>query len=175
MASSSRTRRDSEWLTQDLVPGYWLERAGTNETEFERLRLLHADAMREGINKLLGWDTAYTQSQVLEYLHSRWGKGDLRWILDETSGEMVGSIDAHITPAGQLYINRFYLDSRTRGKGIGGRIMTALLAKTDGARIESHLSTVRGSRASAFYERLGYRKVGMDQVQEFFERQTPPV
>lgn len=61
-----------------------------------------------------------------------------------------------------------------RGQGIGTGALVALLEEADGKRQVVELRVNVTNRAKGLYERLGFRRTGGDEVQDYLEH-PPPV
>jgi GNAT superfamily N-acetyltransferase len=67
-------------------------------------------------------------------------------------------------------IEHFYLHPAFQGAGLGGAVMTALLAEADAADREVRLTVLRDSDANRFYARFGFEEVGREGVDIFYRR-----
>jgi ribosomal protein S18 acetylase RimI-like enzyme len=57
-----------------------------------------------------------------------------------------------------------------RGKGIGGTVLGEIIAASDCRGKSTRLSVNITNRAAHLYERLGFRRIGGDEVQHFLEK-----
>ena len=71
-------------------------------------------------------------------------------------------------------IEHFYLDPAFQGAGLGGAVMTALLAEADAAGHAVALTVLEMSDANRFYARFGFAETGREGVDIFRRRPTPP-
>jgi len=75
--------------------------------------------------------------------------------------------------AGAVRLVHIMVLAQYRGQGIGSAILHTLLAVSDAAGKPLRLSVaVRNGRALQLYERLGFQRIGGDEVQHFMEH--PP-
>jgi GNAT superfamily N-acetyltransferase len=126
-----------------------------------QLARLHAEAMAAGM--ALG----ATRESDLEALHEAALADPRRVVLvAEIAGDPVGM--AHIAPSDaanaphRAEVQRVAVDPALRGSGVGRRLMDAV----ESAALERGLTllwltTHEGSEACAFYEAVGYRKLGV--------------
>jgi ribosomal protein S18 acetylase RimI-like enzyme len=125
------------------------------------LARLHADAL--AANMALG----ATRETDLAELHRAAVADDRRVVLvAELDGEVVGM--AHIAPSDaanaphRAEVQRVAVARRARGTGIGRRLMEAVEeAALDRGLTLLWLTTHDATEACAFYEALGYTKVGV--------------
>jgi GNAT superfamily N-acetyltransferase len=126
-----------------------------------RLACLHAEAMQAGM--ALG----ATRETDLEALYEAALADPERVVLvAERDGEVVGM--AHIVPSGaanaphRAEVQRVAVAERVRGTGVGRKLMEAV---DDAARERGltllWLTTHEGTDACAFYEAVGYTKLGV--------------
>jgi GNAT superfamily N-acetyltransferase len=67
-------------------------------------------------------------------------------------------------------IEHFYLDPAFQGAGLGGAIMTTLLAEADAASQVVTLTVLRDSDANRFYARFGFEETRREGVDIFYRR-----
>lgn len=108
-----------------------------------------------------------TSATDLEALHrNAFAEAGRVVLVAEVEGELVGM--AHIAPSGaanaphRAEVQRVAVAERLRGSGVGRRLMAAV----EDAAVERGLTllwltTHEGSDACAFYEALGYTKLGV--------------
>jgi ribosomal protein S18 acetylase RimI-like enzyme len=114
---------------------------------------LHKAAMGEYITAIWGWD-----EQVQRAFHER-AFNPRRWQII-TDGEVdAGMLDVECRP-GEIYLSRIEIDPGHQGRGIGTRIICALLveAERNGQDLVLEVLTVN-RRARALYQRLGLTEV----------------
>lgn len=84
-------------------------------------------------------------------------------------------------PAGRLYVNRKKDDIRIidiallkefRRKGIGSRIMKALIRESDEKNLPLSLHVEQDNPAMGLYDRLGFKKGNLTGIYYFMERPT---
>ena len=71
-------------------------------------------------------------------------------------------------------IEHFYLDPAFQGAGLGGAVMTALLAEADAAGMAVALTVLEMSDANRFYARFGFEETGREGVDIFRRRPASP-
>jgi len=114
---------------------------------------LHKAAMGEYITAIWGWD-----EQVQRAFHERAFKPH-RWQIITAGQVGIGMLDVDCRP-GEIYLSRIEIDPRHQGRGIGSRIIRALLeeAERKGQDLVLDVLTVN-RRARSLYERLGLTEV----------------
>lgn len=71
-------------------------------------------------------------------------------------------------------IEHFYLDPAFQGAGLGGAVMSALLAEADAAGHAVALTVLELSDANRFYARFGFSETGREGVDIFRRRPARP-
>jgi acetyltransferase len=125
------------------------------------LARLHAEAMAAGM--ALG----ATSATDLEVLHeAALGDPERVVLVAEVDGVVVGM--AHIAPSGaanaphRAEVQRVAVDPAVRGSGVGRRLMQAVEeAALERGLTLLWLTTHDGAEACAFYEAVGYTKLGV--------------
>jgi GNAT superfamily N-acetyltransferase len=114
---------------------------------------LHKAAMGEYITAIWGWD-----EQVQRAFHDR-AFNPHRWQIITAGQADIGMLDVDDRP-GEIYLSRIEIHPRHQGRGIGIRIITALLeeAERKGQDLVLDVLTVN-RRAQALYRRLGLTEV----------------
>lgn len=80
----------------------------------------------------------------------------------QVDGVDIGWIQISTGSAG-LHLDQLHLAVGWRGRGIGGQLLAALLARAAAARSSVALDVIRGNPAIRLYERLGFRVAGEDE------------
>lgn len=79
------------------------------------------------------------------------------WLFVSTSADEIRLVDIMMLP-------------QYRGRGIGSQLIRDLLSKAEGAHLPVRLSVeVMNGRAISLYVKLGFRRVGSDEVRHFME------
>ena len=114
---------------------------------------LHKAAMGGYITALWGWD-----EQVQRAFHER-AFNPRRWQVVTAGRADIGILDVDYRP-GEIYLSRIEIGPGHQGRGIGSRIIRALLeeAQRKGQDLVLDVLTVN-RRARALYERLGLAEV----------------
>lgn len=81
----------------------------------------------------------------------------LAYTAKERDGKLVGAIVAFPCLSGLWFVHKVFVDLERRGKGIGSRLFTLLLAEVDNIKVDCFL-TVDPAYSSTikFYEKLGF-------------------
>jgi ribosomal protein S18 acetylase RimI-like enzyme len=128
-----------------------LRQATTADAEF--CYQLHKAAMGEYITTIWGWD-----EQVQRGFHQR-AFNPHRWQIITAGQAGIGMLDVDYRP-GEIYLARIEIQPGHQGRGIGTRIISALLeeAERQGQDLVLDVLTVN-RRAQALYRRLGLTEV----------------
>jgi ribosomal protein S18 acetylase RimI-like enzyme len=115
---------------------------------------LHKAAMGDYVAAIWGWD-----EQRQRDFHTR-GFAPGRWQIITANGADAGMLDVEYRP-GEIYLGRIEILPDYQGRGIGSRLINALLdeAAQKGQDLVLEVLTVN-HRAYALYQRLGLREVG---------------
>ncbi|GAA2918146.1 GNAT superfamily N-acetyltransferase [Microbacterium keratanolyticum] len=117
--------------------------------------VLHADLDRLGI-----WDEDRSRERVEHYFAPE----RTRMIVLED--RVVGTVSVRPAPDG-TWLEMFYLRADVQGRGIGTRVLQALLAETPGIW---RLQVLCGSPARSLYERHGFVAVEDDGIDVWMVR-----
>jgi len=115
---------------------------------------LHKAAMGDYIAAIWGWD-----EQRQREFHAR-GFAPGRWQIITANGADAGLLDVEYRPA-EIYLSRIELLPDYQGRGIGSRLINALIdeAAQQGQDLVLEVLTVN-HRAYALYQRLGLTEAG---------------
>jgi ribosomal protein S18 acetylase RimI-like enzyme len=110
---------------------------------------LHKAAMGAYVTAIWGWD-----EQVQRDFHNR-GFNPGRWQIITAGGADIGMLDVEYRPA-EIYLARIELLPDYQGRGIGTRLISALIdeARKNGQDLVLDVLTVN-HRAQTLYQRLG--------------------
>jgi len=114
---------------------------------------LHKAAMGEYVTAIWGWD-----EQAQRDFHARaFNPG--RWQIITADGADIGMLDVEHRPA-EIYLARIEIHPDHQGRGIGARLISALIdeAAKKGQDLVLDVLTVN-RRAHALYQRLGMTEV----------------
>jgi GNAT superfamily N-acetyltransferase len=135
---------------------------------------LRAQVMRADLERVGVFDPQRVRSRFLD----GFVPGNTRVI--ESGGRAVGCIaERHGTDG--TWIEHFYLESRMQGRGVGGAVLSLVLAEATQDRV-LRINVLRGSPARHLYERHGFALESEDGVDLFLVRRgtvqagtVPPV
>jgi ribosomal protein S18 acetylase RimI-like enzyme len=114
---------------------------------------LHKAAMGEYITAIWGWD-----EQVQRAFHER-AFNPRRWQIITAGQADIGMLDVDYRP-GEIYLSRIEIDPGHQGRGIGTRIISALVEEAGRKGQDLVLEVLAvNSRAQALYRRLGLAEV----------------
>ena len=128
-----------------------LRRATPADSEF--CFQLHKAAMGDYITAIWGWD-----EQRQRGFHTRGFNPD-RWQIITADGEDAGMLHVEYRP-GEIYLSRIEVHPAHQGRGIGTRLINALIDEA-GQRSQDLVLDVLtvNHRAQALYQRLGLKEV----------------
>ena len=114
---------------------------------------LHKAAMGGYITAIWGWD----EQRQRAYHDRSFSPG--RWQIITADGAGIGMIDVERRPA-EIYLGRIEIHPSHQGRGIGTRLITALVgeARRNGQDLALDVLAVN-PRAQALYQRLGLTEV----------------
>ena len=114
---------------------------------------LHKAAMSDYVTAIWGWDE---QAQRDSHIRA-FNPG--RWQIITADGEDIGMLDIEHRP-GEIYLARIEIDPRCQNRGIGTRLISALIdeAAHKGQDLVLDVLSVN-NRAQALYQRLGMTEV----------------
>jgi GNAT superfamily N-acetyltransferase len=114
---------------------------------------LHKAAMGGYITAIWGWD----EQRQRAYHHRSFNPG--RWRIITADGADVGMIDVEYRP-NEIYLGRIEIHPSHQGRGIGTRLIIALIdeARGNGQDLALDVLTVN-QRAQTLYQRLGLTEV----------------
>jgi ribosomal protein S18 acetylase RimI-like enzyme len=84
--------------------------------------------------------------------------GSAQWVAEE-AGQIIATIAVRASSSEKLSIGRLYVLPEAQGRGLGERLMFAVLARFPAARIAELDVEPENSAAIRFYARLGFRVV----------------
>ena len=133
-----------------------LRRATPADSEF--CFQLHKAAMGDYVAAIWGWD----EQRQREYHARSFNPG--HWQIITTGGTDIGMIDVEYRPA-EIYLSRIEVHPSYQGRGIGTRLIGALIdeAAHKGQDLVLEVLTVN-RRAQALYRRLGMTEVATHGV-----------
>ncbi|SFR83694.1 Predicted N-acetyltransferase YhbS [Agromyces sp. CF514] len=119
--------------------------------------------MRPDLERLGRWHAERSRTRVLAAFsieHTR---------IIELDGEPVGSVSLRPTDEA-WWLELFYLEPSTQGRGVGSAVLERLLAETDATGATVRLDVLQGSRARSLYERHGFVFDSEDEIDVFLVR-----
>ena len=141
-----------------------IRKAQTTDSEF--VFAVKKAAFREYVEQIWGWEDTYQR----ELHNRRFASQDIRII--QFHGTDIGFLSTSITPD-TFKVDQIYILPEYQGKGIGAAYMKRVI---DDANLEQKPVTLQvlkiNTRATAFYQRLGFRIV--DENATHFQMKRPP-
>jgi ribosomal protein S18 acetylase RimI-like enzyme len=148
------------------------EQSGDEPLLFE----LYASTREEEL-ALTGWDTATRQTFLtMQFRAMRQGyrsmfpQGQFSIILAD--GSPVGRVVIDRSPQ-ELHVADIVVREAHRSRGIGGRVMKDLMAEAAKTGKPVRLQVLKQSRAIAFYQRLGFSRIGGTEIYDQMEWWPP--
>ncbi|MFI0988761.1 GNAT family N-acetyltransferase [Streptomyces exfoliatus] len=147
--------------------GNWTLRPGAAD-DVEPVAELRAAVMRDDLERLGRYDEHRVRQRLRE------GFSPAHTSVIEVDGAFAGCVT--LRPAGNgegLYLEHFYLDPATQGRGLGTAVLRGLLARADEASLPVRLQVLQGSAARRLYERAGFTAEYEDPVDVMMVREAP--
>jgi ribosomal protein S18 acetylase RimI-like enzyme len=126
-------------------------------SDFSFARTLYMASMKPLLTALDAWDDARAYATFSEYFK----QDEVRIIT--VNGADIGWIQVS-EANGEIHLDQLHLVEPFRDQGIGTRLIEQTMEKARQQNKPVRLSFVRGNRAVALYERLGFRIVGSDET-----------
>jgi GNAT superfamily N-acetyltransferase len=121
------------------------------------------DAMRAHVEAKWGWDEDFQRT-----LHTtRWGEKP--WFVIERACVPIGTVSLHWRPT-HLRLGEFYVLAAHRGQGIGGLLLTEILALVDAREMPTQLEVLKWNPARSLYERQGFKHDSENEIHFFMVR-----
>jgi len=134
-----------------------------SEADFETLLDLRIRVMRRHLERVGRFDP----DRARRYFREGYDPTHLRLIL--VDGAFAGCVA--LKPDGDgLVLEHFYLDDAVQGRGVGGMVMTRLLAEADAAVLPIRLGVLKGSPAARLYQRHGFAWTHDEPFDDYYER-----
>jgi GNAT superfamily N-acetyltransferase len=124
--------------------------------DYEFAAELYLDSMRRLLTALGTWDEGRVVARFREVFAPE------RAQVIRSEGVDIGWMQVSEAADG-FQLDQIHLVDRFRGRGIGTRLIEALLARARGMGRAVALNVVRGNPAISLYHRLGFRVVGEDK------------
>src|SRR5438552_13460164 len=137
------------------TPDFQLRPAMASDFFFARTRYMAS--MKPLLTALDAWDIVRAYATFSEYFK----QDEVRIIT--VNGADVGWIQVS-EANGEIHLDQLHLVEPFRDLGIGTRLIERTMKKAKEQNRPLRLSFVRGNRAAALYERLGFRHVGSDET-----------
>jgi ribosomal protein S18 acetylase RimI-like enzyme len=141
--------------------------AAVQPDDFEELACLRIEAMRESLERVGRFDPQRARTR----LHAGFCAGDTRHI--EVAGQRVGFVVLR-THADGLFLEHLYIHPRAQAMGIGGTVLSGILADADAGGQEVRVDALRDSGSNRFYVRHGFSIVGQSQFDNHYVRPGRP-
>lgn len=121
------------------------------EADFERLLDLSIRVMRPQLEALGRWDPARRRARMRESFSPMASR-----LIEAPDGRLLGCVSVHDDEAFSE-VSALYLEPACQGSGLGRAVMLAIMDERPDLPLR--LEVLKDSRALAFYERLGFRRV----------------
>jgi len=108
--------------------------------------------MRESLERIGRFDPA----RARERFAGSFDPASTRHIV--TNGQRVGFVTVKHQAEG-LLLDHLYLRPQYHSRGIGGRVLTDVLADADTRHLPVHVGALKDSASNAFYLRHGFRRI----------------
>jgi ribosomal protein S18 acetylase RimI-like enzyme len=142
-----------------------------------------AELYREAAAEALEREPTHFRLPDLEAIRRRFadmiGSGEGRILVAEEGGDVVGFVDARLrppvpdgvmlAPRAGVYVEELAVRNGHRGRGVGRRLMDEVerWCRAQGGAVVMLDTGVRNEAAQRFYDRLGYRTIGVVLVKEW--------
>ncbi len=133
------------------------------DDDLEALASLRIEAMRESLERIGRFDAARARERFVNGFEAEF----TRHIL--VQGRRVGFVVVRPHPEG-LLLDHLYLRVSEQGRGIGGRVLTDVIANAKRRLLPLHVGALRDSAANAFYTRHGFQRVGAGEWDVYYRR-----
>jgi GNAT superfamily N-acetyltransferase len=139
-----------------------LRKAGPNDSKFA-YRARRA-AFKEYVDNAGGWD----EGEERRLHQRRFGAQDFRII--SFAGADIGVL-ALVTAPDCVKVNQLFILPEHQSRGIGGECMMRVLEEARGLGVPVRLRVLKvNPRALAFYQRLGFTRIGETEAHDLLER-----
>jgi ribosomal protein S18 acetylase RimI-like enzyme len=126
-------------------------------------RVVHHLAYREVVEKQYGpWD----EDDQDRRFAGNWDSGEFDALLRD--GEMCGYVSVEIGPD-QISIRELVIHPKFQNQGVGSTFLLQVMAKAKVLKIPVRLGTHLLNRATAFYQRLGFREFDRTETHVLME------
>ena len=139
------------------------ELRGAREEDIDVLFQIHKDAYEENVSKIWGWDDEwqsdiFRKSIVLENVQ-----------VIEVQGTPIGYVSVD-RKEDLIFMQSIAITSSHRSKGIGTKMIEAIIEESEASGIPVHLQVMKINRARGLYERLGFKIYGDTENHFKFKR-----
>lgn len=135
--------------------------------DLPRIADLKVMVIREHLERLCPW----SEDSARQYLYDRFVPENTRII--EVDGAFAGCV-ALRQAVDCRWLEQFYLVPRFQGQGLGGAVLSSILAECDLAGATVRLDVLRENPARRLYERHGFVHEHDDQLDIFMVRAPRP-
>ncbi len=123
---------------------------------------------------MLGWPAEMLaafleQQRHAQQMHYRAAFADAAWLIVESGGAPVGRLYTDERP-GSVHLIDISLLPEWRGRGLGGAILSDLIADAAARDLAVSLQVLKVNPARRLYERLGFRIVADNGPHDWMER-----
>lgn len=122
--------------------------------DFEWLKKLHHDVMRDSVEQIWGWDVEF-QDELFERQFDPGGK-----MIVQVNGRDVGVLEVERRDQ-EIFLSNVQIAVEMQGRGLGSELIRALQHEAGERGVALVLQVNKAnSRAHALYDRLGFRPSG---------------
>jgi ribosomal protein S18 acetylase RimI-like enzyme len=136
-----------------------------SEADFEELLALRLAAMRESLQRLGRFDAERSR----ERFHASFDARHTRHV--RVGGRRVGFVVVKQTCDG-LLLDHLYIHPEAQGRGIGGDVLTTVIATAEAQGCPLYVTALRDSASNRFYQRHGFVVVSESEWDVHYRRQA---
>jgi ribosomal protein S18 acetylase RimI-like enzyme len=144
-----------EILAEDLIDWHISVRTA-QQTDYPFVRSIYLEPAERLLNALGAWD----EKRLVMRLDKAFRLN--RGLILSSADKNIGWTQILRTPQG-LHLNNIHLVEAFRGRGVGTRVIQAVIDSARAKQMPLTLHMLKGNRAISLYNRLGFRGVSEDQ------------
>ena len=128
---------------------------------------LHRETLQEYIDEIWGWDEQVQQ----KIFNDSFDPSDRQIV--ETDGCAIGMLQAD-RHTDFIFLKNIQIAPSYQHRGIGSEIVISLIEEANDRGIPIRLQVLKVNPAHSFYERLGFREIGITETHVRMERAPGP-